>query len=147
MNMLSPDSRCFSFDSRGNGYGRGEGVAVLVVKRLTDALRDNDTVRAVIRSTGSNQDGFSPGITQPVQSSQEQLIRDCYRKAGLDLNMTGYFEAHGTGTPAGDPIEANAVGAVFRADREDDQPLYVYEPLSTKVSLVANIELHRGAVK
>jgi acyl transferase domain-containing protein len=102
MNMLSRDSRCWSFDERGNGYARGEGIGVLVLKRVSDAIRDGDTIRAVIRSTASNHDGYTPGITQPNQKAQELLIRDCYAKAGLSLDRTGFFEAHGTGTPVGD---------------------------------------------
>ncbi|KAF2156538.1 ketoacyl-synt-domain-containing protein [Myriangium duriaei CBS 260.36] len=124
MNMLSPDGRSWSFDPRGNEYGRGEGVAVLVIKRLEDALRDGDTIRAVIRATGSNSDGYTPGITQPHSSSQEHLIRDCYKKAGLDISCMGYFEAHGTGTPAGDHVEANAFGAAF-SNRAARDPLYI----------------------
>ena len=133
MNMLSPDSRCWSFDERGNGYGRGEGVGVLVLKKVSDAIRDGDTIRGVVRATGTNQDGFTPGITQPNQASQRQLIEDCYRKAGLNPCRTEYFEAHGTGTPVGDPIEANALGTFFRRDRDQDQPLYVYVSHSVPV--------------
>ena len=114
MNFLSPDGQSWSFDERGNGYGRGEGIGVLVVKKLSEAINDGDTIRAVIRSTGSNSSGYMPGITQPSQSSQEALIRECYDKAGLDPSHTGYIEAHGTGTPAGDPVEAKAIGAAFR---------------------------------
>jgi hypothetical protein len=113
MNMLSADSRCFSFDERGNGYARGEGVGVLILKRLSDAIRDGDTIRAVIRSTGSNHDGFTPGITQPNPKSQELLIRECYAKAGLDMSRTGFFEAHGTGTPVGDVSGDFVTGPFF----------------------------------
>ena len=95
MSFLSPDGRCFSFDERANGYSRGEGVAVVVVKRLTDAIKDNNTIRAIIRSTGSNQDGHTAGVTQPDQDSQALLIRETYEKAGLDLSSTRFFEAHG----------------------------------------------------
>jgi acyl transferase domain-containing protein len=95
MNFLSPDSVCYSFDDRANGYARGEGVIVIVLKRLTDALDDGDTIRAVIRSSGTNQDGRTPGLTQPSGSAQEQLIRSVYAKAGLDLALTRYVEAHG----------------------------------------------------
>ena len=123
--MLSPDSRCWSFDERGNGYARGEGIGVLIIKRLSDAIRDGDTIRAIIRSTASNQDGFTPGITQPNQKSQELLIRECYARAGLDMRRTCFFEAHGTGTAVGDPIEANALGAAFREGRDVANPLYV----------------------
>ncbi len=83
MNMLSPSSKTFSFDHRANGYARGEGFGVLILKRLKDALRDGNTIRAVIRSTGSNQDGHTPGMTTPSSTAQETLIRDTYRKAGL----------------------------------------------------------------
>lgn len=110
MSFLSHDSRCFSFDHRGNGYARGEGITVAVIKRLSDAIREGDTIRAVIRSTGSNQDGHTPGITQPDQSAQESLIRATYQKAGLDMSSTRYVEAYGTGTKLGDPIEARALG-------------------------------------
>ncbi|KAI1480108.1 hypothetical protein F4774DRAFT_425201 [Daldinia eschscholtzii] len=125
MGMLSPDSKCFSFDHRANGYGRGEGIAALILKRLPDALRDGDTIRAVIRSTGTNHDGRTPGITQPNGTSQLMLIQDTYRKAGLSMLPTRYFEAHGTGTPVGDPIEASAIGEAFRASRSPNDPLYI----------------------
>lgn len=144
MNFLSPDSRCFSFDDRANGYARGEGFGVIVLKLLSDAIRDDDTIRAVIRSTGSNHDGRTPGITSPSRDAQELLIRETYEKAGLDLQTTRFFEAHGmqqsdfvdgrwlltswfigTGTAVGDPIEANAIGAVFREHRSALEPLYM----------------------
>ena len=95
MNFLSPQGRCFSFDHRGNGYARGEGFGVVVIKLLKDAVRDGDMIRAVIRSTGSNQDGRTPGITQPSRDAQESLIRKTYEKAGLNPRDTRYFEAHG----------------------------------------------------
>lgn len=97
MGMLSPDSKCFSFDHRANGYGRGEGIVALILKRLPDALRDNNTIRGIIRSTGVNYDGRTPGVTQPNGASQLSLIRDTYKKAGLSMLPTRYFEAHGTG--------------------------------------------------
>ena len=125
MSFLSHDSRCFSFDHRGNGYARGDGCSVVVIKRLSDAVRDGDIIRAVIRSTGSNQDGRTPGITQPDQNAQESLIRETYEKAGLDMSCTRYFEAHGTGTAIGDPIEARALGRAFRKYRTARDPLYV----------------------
>ncbi|KAH9900372.1 ketoacyl-synt-domain-containing protein [Xylariomycetidae sp. FL2044] len=125
MGMLSPDSKCFSFDHRANGYGRGEGIAVLVLKRLPDALRDNNTIRAVIRSTGVNYDGRTPGVTQPSETSQLALIRETYSRAGLSMSPTRYFEAHGTGTPVGDVIETSAIGAAFRETRSLDDPLYI----------------------
>ena len=125
MNMLSPDSRSWSFDSRANGYARGEGFGVVIIKLLRDAIRDGDTIRAVIRSTGLNQDGRTPGITVPDGESQRELILDTYAKASLDRGPTRFFEAHGTGTPVGDPIEANSIGEVFKEFRTPEEPLYV----------------------
>ena len=125
MNMLSADGRCYSFDDRANGYARGEGFGVLVLKRLVDAIKDGDTIRAVIRSTGCNSDGRTPGITQPSGDAQEALIRETYSRAGLDLGSTRFFEAHGTGTALGDPTEASGIGAAFGKFRSPDEPLYV----------------------
>ena len=78
MNFLSADSRCCSFDERANGYSRGEGFGVVVIKRISDGVRDGDTIRAIIRSTGSNQDGHTPGLTQPSKDAQVQLIKETY---------------------------------------------------------------------
>ena len=125
MNFLSPDSKCYSFDSRANGYSRGEGFGVVVIKPLAKAIEDGDTIRAVIRATASNQDGRTSGITQPSDGAQEQLIRRAYLDGGLDMERTRYFEAHGTGTPLGDPIEAKAIHSAFKNSRPPGQPLYI----------------------
>jgi acyl transferase domain-containing protein len=101
LHFLSPDAKCQSFDSSGNGYARGEGASVVVLKPLHLALRDNDMIRAVIRNTGVNSDGNTPGITVPSAEAQEMLIRRTYEAAGLPLGDTQFVEAHGTGTPAG----------------------------------------------
>lgn len=95
MNFLSPHGRCHSFDDRADGYSRGEGFGVVILKRLGDAIRDGDTIRAVVRSNGSNQDGHTPGVTQPSREMQAALIRETYTKAGLDIASTRFFEAHG----------------------------------------------------
>ncbi|KAI2628872.1 lovastatin nonaketide synthase [Hypoxylon sp. NC1633] len=124
-NFLSKDSRSWSFDARANGYARGEGHAVIVIKRLSDALKDGDNIRTIIRNTGSNQDGRTPGITQPSGEAQVDLIRHTYRQAGIDMEPTRFFEAHGTGTPVGDPIEAKAIGTAFYKYRSKDDPLFV----------------------
>ncbi|RDA90934.1 hypothetical protein CP533_5339 [Ophiocordyceps camponoti-saundersi (nom. inval.)] len=123
--FLSPDSRCYSFDHRANGYARGEGTAVVVLKKASDAIRDENTIRAVIRSVRSNEDGKTPGITQPSQEAQESLIRETYAKAGLSRAHTRFFEAHGTGTRIGDPREAKSIGFAFRECRSDKEPIYV----------------------
>lgn len=109
--MLSPDGISHSFDSRANGYGRGEAVGGFIVKPLAAALADGDTIRAVIRGTGANQDGKTPGITMPSGEAQPALINSTYASAGLSLTDTQYFEAHGTGTSLG--VSCNISGPIF----------------------------------
>ncbi|KAI1264012.1 putative polyketide synthase [Xylariaceae sp. FL1019] len=125
LHFLSPDGRCYSFDHRANGYARGEGIGVIILKKVADAIRDGNTIRAVIRSTLSNEDGRTPGITQPSSYSQESLIRETYRRAGLSMEPTRYFEAHGTGTAIGDPCEARAIGSSFAHIRSSSDPIFV----------------------
>ncbi|KAL8753206.1 MAG: hypothetical protein Q9184_005490 [Pyrenodesmia sp. 2 TL-2023] len=127
MHMLSPEGISHTFDDRANGYGRGEGIGSLIVKRLSDALRDGDTIRAVIRGTGANADGRTPSITQPSTLAQADLIKRTYEAAGLSQTSTQYFESHGTGTPVGDPIELEAIASSLGAGRSaaDLGPLYV----------------------
>ncbi|KAL6812029.1 hypothetical protein J3E69DRAFT_359798 [Trichoderma sp. SZMC 28015] len=116
--FLAGDGKSYSFDHRASGYSRGEGVATVLIKRLSTALRDGDTIRAVVRATGLNQDGRTPGITLPSATAQEKMIREVYKRGGLDLAETAYIEAHATGTAAGDPIEARAIANSFdTADR------------------------------
>ncbi|KAJ2994317.1 hypothetical protein NUW58_g1586 [Xylaria curta] len=98
MNFLSPHSRSYSFDDRADGYARGEGAVVLVLKKLKDALQNGDMIRAIIRASASNQDGHTPGITQPNFNSQETLIRRVYESCGLGFDLTRYVEAHGSGS-------------------------------------------------
>nr|ALQ32938.1 putative polyketide synthase [Fusarium sacchari] len=153
--VLSPDGKSFSFDSRANGYGRGEGVATVVIKRWKDAVAAGDPIRAVIRETCLNQDGKTETITSPSSNAQEQLIRKCYQSALLDPLETQYFEAHGTGTPTGDPIELQAVAAVFQS-RQSTEPLHIgsikanighTEPVSGLASLIKVVmALEQGAI-
>ncbi|KAL4788911.1 putative polyketide synthase [Aspergillus venezuelensis] len=124
-NFLSPDSRCWSFDDRANGYARGEGIVMMVLKRLSDALHDGNTIRAVIRNTGSNQDGRTPGITQPNLQSQVNLVQRTYQQANIDMRPTRFFEAHGTGTVIGDCTEAKAIAQTFGSCRTIHDPLYI----------------------
>ncbi|RAK85777.1 hypothetical protein BO79DRAFT_231135 [Aspergillus costaricaensis CBS 115574] len=131
LGILSKDGRSYSFDQRGNGYSRGEGVGALIVRPLSEAIKNGDTIRALIRSTGSNQDGKTPGITQPSMERQEDLYRDTYERAGLSLDVTRYVEGHGTGTAVGDPIEARAIGNIFRPHRSSDEPVYLGSVKST----------------
>ena len=123
--LLSSEGRSFAFDDRADGYGPGEGTAVLVLKPLQDAIRDGDAVRAVIRNTGINQDGRTQGMTMPSEEAQTNLARATYKKAGLDPADTTYVEAHGTGTAVGDPIEAGAIQSVLGENRSAEKPLYL----------------------
>lgn len=120
LHMLSPDSQSRMWDKTANGYARGEGIASLLLKPLSAAQRDGDPIEGVIRATGVNSDGMSPGITMPFAPSQAALIRHVYRRAGLDpmRDPPQYFECHGTGTQAGDPVEARAVFEAFYQDEE-----------------------------
>ena len=118
--MLSPDGRCKSFDSRANGYVRGEGAGVVILKPLARALADGDQIYALIRATAVNQDGRTPGISVPNQASQEANIIDALRLADIPPESVQYVEAHGTGTPVGDPIEAAALGAVYGKARKTE---------------------------
>jgi acyl transferase domain-containing protein len=123
---VSPDGISFSFDSRANGYGRGEGAGCLILRRTNDAIRARNTIRANIRNTGMNHCGRSQGITVPKQEAQIELIRDVYASAGLNPTETAFVECHGTGTSKGDPIEARSIASAFNSSSLDiDDPLYI----------------------
>ncbi|MER5948444.1 beta-ketoacyl synthase N-terminal-like domain-containing protein [Streptomyces sp. NPDC001904] len=113
--MLAEDGRCKTFDSRADGFVPGEGVGVVLLKRLEDAERDGDPIRGVIRGWGVNQDGRTNGMTAPSAASQAQLERDVYERFGLDPGTITMIEAHGTGTKLGDPIEVEALTESFRS--------------------------------
>jgi len=115
--MLSPDGRSKSFDARANGYVRGEGAGIVVLKPLSTALADGDPIYAVIRGTTINQDGHSNGLTVPNGLAQEAAIREVLQQANVSPQHIQYVEAHGTGTPVGDPIEANTLGRVLGRSR------------------------------
>lgn len=121
--ILNADGRCYSFDSRGTGYGRGEGAGIVLLKRLEDALRDGNPIRAVIRSTALNQDGRTNGIATPRQSAQESLARKAFRKVSFGPEDVQYVEAHATGTAAGDSAEAHAIHQVYCENRDPSCPL------------------------
>lgn len=123
--MLSPDGRCKTFDAAADGYVRGEGCGVVVLKRLSDAMRDGDRVQAVIRGSAVNQDGASSGLTVPNGGAQQRVLTAALTRAGIAGHDVDYLEAHGTGTSLGDPIEVQAAGAVFGAERHPDRPLLV----------------------
>lgn len=139
--VLNKDGKCYTFDHRGSGYGRGEGklcctlplklgltvigVGCVVLKRLDDAVRDGDVIRSIILNTGSNQDGKTNGISLPNQFAQEDLIKATYAAIGLDTKDTGYVEAHGTGTQAGDKIEIAAIANTFTEGKDRHEQLVV----------------------
>ncbi|KAL4782889.1 hypothetical protein BJX76DRAFT_358522 [Aspergillus varians] len=122
LKMFSKEGRSYPFDSRANGYGRGEGVTGVVLKPLSAALRDGDPIRAVIRNSVLNQDGRTPGISVPSAIAQKEAIIKAYRQAKLDL-YADYVEAHGTGTKVGDPIETSAIAAALAHRRSASRPL------------------------
>jgi acyl transferase domain-containing protein/acyl carrier protein len=122
---LSPDGRCKTFSDAANGYVRGEGVGVIVLKRIDRALADGDSIYAVIRGSAVNNDGRSNGLMAPSGRAQEDVLRTAYRQARVKPAEVDYVEAHGTGTQLGDPIEARALGAVIGAKHPADRPLRI----------------------
>ena len=116
--MLSPDGKIFAFDERANGYVRGEGAGIIVLKPLDQALEDRDPIYSVIRASVVNQDGRTSAMTVPGQFSQEAMLYEAYKQAGISPQRVCYMEAHGTGTPVGDPIEVLALGNVLADGRK-----------------------------
>ena len=123
--MLSPNGRCKTFDAAADGYVRGEGCGILVLKRLAEAEADGDRIWAVIRGSALNQDGASAGLTVPNGEAQELVIAEALRRAGAAPAEIDYLEAHGTGTPVGDPIELGAVANAYGRGRPADRPLLI----------------------
>lgn len=121
--MLSPDGRCRSFDADANGFVRAEGCGIVVLKRLRDAERDGDRIHAVILGSAVNHDGRTSGLTVPNGPAQQALVRQALENSRVQPEQVSYLEAHGTGTALGDPIEVNALGAVFGGDRASGKPL------------------------
>jgi phthiocerol/phenolphthiocerol synthesis type-I polyketide synthase C len=120
---LAPDGRCKTFDASADGYGRGEGCGIVVLKRLSDAVADGDRVLAVLRGSAVLHDGRGAGLTVPNGAAQQAVIRAALKDAGLPPSAVTYVEAHGTGTALGDPIEVRALCAVLGPDRTADRPL------------------------
>ncbi|TDR42080.1 myxalamid-type polyketide synthase MxaB [Tahibacter aquaticus] len=139
LGTISPDGLCKTFDASADGYGRGEGCGVIVLKRLADARTDGDRILAVIRSSAVNQDGKSNGLTAPNGLAQERVIREALDRAGLAPEDIGYIEVHGTGTSLGDPIEVEAIGRV-QASRPADRPVV----LGTVKSNIGHLEAAAG---
>ena len=152
--MLSPQGRCFAFDERADGYVRGEGAGVVILKPLADAVADNDPVRALILATGCNSDGRTIGLSLPNEAAQAALLRSVYQDAAIAADDLAYFEMHGTGTPAGDPVEAAAVGHMVGTRRREPLPIGSVktnighlEPASGMAGLLkAALALERGVL-
>ncbi|NES02525.1 MAG: polyketide synthase, partial [Okeania sp. SIO2F4] len=123
--MLSPDGRCKTFDVTANGYVRGEGCGIIVLKRLSEAVANKDNILGVIRGSAINQDGASGGLTVPNGPSQQKVIRQALANGGVKPGSVSYIEAHGTGTSLGDPIEVGALGVVFGKSHSKEQPLII----------------------
>ncbi len=122
---LSPDGRCKAFDAQANGYVRSEGLASVVLKRLSHAQEDGDRILAVIRGSAVNHDGRTSGLTVPNRESQERVIRTALANANVQPGAISYVEAHGTGTPLGDPIEVQALSNVFADSHDPQRPLLI----------------------
>ena len=123
--MLAPDGYCKTFDAAADGYVRSEGCAVIILKRLPEAVANGDRIVAVVRGSATNHDGRSGGLTAPSPQAQTALLRAAYERAGVTVDQVGMIEAHGTGTSLGDPIELEALGAVFRHRSAELDPVYV----------------------
>ena len=123
--MLSPNGRCKTFDAGADGYVRGEGCGIVVLKRLDDAERDGDRIWAVIRGSAVNQDGMGPGLTVPEGPAQQRAIEAALARAGIAATDVDYLEAHGTGTRVGDPTELGAAGAAYGKGRDPEKPLLI----------------------
>ena len=122
----SLSGRCHTFDAKADGYIKAEAVSMVYLKRLDDAIRDKDAIRAIIRGTATNSDGWTAGIASPDSNAQSAAIRQAYRNAGIsDLSQTSYVEFHGTGTRAGDSIEAHGVASVFTQYQSPEKPLRI----------------------
>ncbi|KAI1133192.1 putative polyketide synthase [Nemania abortiva] len=125
MGSLSPEGKCFSYDAQASGYGRGEGVACIIIKRLSDAVACGDPVRSLIINSASNHSGRTQGISVPGRASQEKLLLTLHQEIGLDPGDTPFVEGHGTGTLVGDPIEAGSISTVIAKNRSPSNPLYI----------------------
>lgn len=121
--MLSPDGRCAAFDATANGFVRGEGAGIVLLKRLSQAIEDGDPIQGVILGTSMNQDGHTNGISLPSAQAQTRLIQEACKDAGVLPHQIAFVEAHGTGTAVGDPIEAHALAEALCKNRPNPLPI------------------------
>ncbi len=139
--MLAPDGRCRTFDAAADGFSRGEGCGLVVLKRLSDAEADSDHILALIRGTAINHDGHTSGFTVPNGLAQEAVIREALANSRIDPSDVQFVETHGTGTALGDPIEVRALGAVLRQGRGPDEPVF----LGSVKANIGHLEAAAGA--
>jgi acyl transferase domain-containing protein/acyl carrier protein len=123
--MMASDGRCKTFDAGADGYVRGEGCGIVVLKRLSDAMRDGDNIQAIIRGSAINQDGLSNGLTAPNGPAQQAVVRRALENAGVEPGQISYVETHGTGTSLGDPIEVSSLKKVLMPGRSSEQPCWI----------------------
>ncbi len=140
--MLSPDGKCKAFDAAANGFVRGEGAGMVLLKPLADAIKDGDPIHAVIIGSSINQDGHTNGISLPSPEAQARLVRDACLDAGIDPARVGFVEAHGTGTAVGDPIEATALAEALCVGRRRSTPL----PIGSVKTNMGHLETASGVV-
>lgn len=118
--------KCWTFDAKADGYVKAEAINTIIIKRLKDAIQAKDPIRAIIRGTASNSDGWTAGIASPSSEAQAEVTRRAYANAGItDYNSTSYLECHGTGTKTGDPVEVKGAASVFCTTRPTDKPLFI----------------------
>lgn len=140
--MLSPDGKCQAFAAEANGFVRGEGAGMVLMKRLSEAIADGDPIHGVILGSSLNQDGHTNGISLPSPEAQAELVRDACADAGIKPTQVGFVEAHGTGTAVGDPIEATALAEALCPDRAENAPL----PIGSVKTNMGHLETAAGVV-
>ncbi len=138
--MLSPEGKCKAFDAAANGFVRGEGAGMVLLKRLSQAIADGDPIHGIIAGTSTNQDGHTNGISLPSTEAQARLVRDACKDAGISPSQISFVEAHGTGTAVGDPIEAHALAEALCVDRPADAPL----PIGSVKTNLGHLETAAG---
>ena len=144
--MLSVDGKCKTFDASADGFGRGEGCGVLILKRYSDAIANKDNILAIVKGSNVNQDGRTAGLTAPNRFAQENLIRETLKKSKVPPEDVSYIECHGTGTILGDPIEITALQAVFEANHNKQNPLYIGS-VKTNISHLESASGSAGLIK
>ncbi|MBL4647602.1 MAG: polyketide synthase, partial [Gammaproteobacteria bacterium] len=146
--MLSPDGRCKSFDARANGYVRGEGVGTILLKPLSQAKKDNDRIYAVLRGSAEAHGGRAQSLTAPNAKSQADLLIKAYQDADVPVSTVSHIEAHGTGTPLGDPAEIEGLKLAFRklAKQQGEKPSVGYCAIGTVKTNMGHLEAAAGIV-